>query len=101
VEGVELWSGTESLSVLAKQNLRRCSRINYNNRNISQLYLINSTICASPLSVLLGGVLSNLPQIAYQRKTLGSSKTDDTSLTSDNFIDNNVENWDHKEGHSQ
>ena len=87
--------------MLAKQNLRRCSRINHYNRNIAQLYLVNSTISTGPLSIFLGGVLSNLPEIPYKRKAPWSVKTNHSGLPSNDFIDQNVEDWNQKEGHSQ
>ena len=101
VECIELWSRTQSLGVLAEQYLRRCSRINYYNWNAAQLYLINSTICSSPLSIFLGGILSNLPEVSYQGKAFRSSKTKDTSLISDYFIDNNIEDRDRKDCHGE
>ena len=65
------------------------------------MYLVYSPIFTSPLSICLGGVLSDLPEISNQNKSFRSIETIDSGLLSYDLIDKNVEDWNYEDSYSK
>ncbi len=97
MESIEFRSGAQGLSILSKQCLGCCCRIDHDHGDVSQLDLIHTTMSLRPLAILLGGVLPNLPQVPDQRKPAWASKTRDSSCFAEKFVHDEIQ--DARENH--
>jgi len=90
VECVELRSRAQCLCILAEQDLRRRRGVDDNNWNISKLDLIHGSPFLCPLSILLGGIDTNLSDISDDRSSWRTLESRNACLRSNELVYGNI-----------